>query len=39
MIIGPVGRQGLQGFPGHNIQGPKGTFIYQHNFWIFKLFK
>lgn len=27
-ILGPVGRQGLIGFPGQNIQGPKGIFMF-----------
>lgn len=25
-LTGAIGRQGLQGFPGQNIQGPKGDF-------------
>lgn len=25
--LGAIGRPGLQGFPGHNLQGPKGTFF------------
>lgn len=26
--LGAIGRPGLQGFPGHNLQGPKGIFFF-----------
>lgn len=28
MLLGAVGRPGLQGFPGHNIQGSKGITYF-----------
>lgn len=30
-VTGAVGRPGLQGFPGQNIQGPKGMIIMIYN--------